>query len=133
MLEYPNGEKLRNYLKTNFKKLDWVQQIANNFGISKLVIEPSINLLNSLGLIEYSDPMLLKGEGKFSRTKESDIYSGKREILIQETPRNYVKIYQGFITTATTTTITTTKTTTTTTTTTKQLQLLQLQHVKLIE
>ncbi|RHZ86500.1 hypothetical protein Glove_50g101 [Diversispora epigaea] len=47
----------------------------SNFGISKLVIEPSIDLLNSLGLIEYSDPMLLKAEGKSSRTKASDIYS----------------------------------------------------------
>ncbi|RHZ83512.1 hypothetical protein Glove_91g34 [Diversispora epigaea] len=47
----------------------------SNFGISKLVIEPSIDLLNSLGLIEYSDPMLLEAKGKFSRTKASDIYS----------------------------------------------------------
>ncbi|RHZ65285.1 hypothetical protein Glove_318g54 [Diversispora epigaea] len=111
VLEYSNGETLRNYLKSNFKKLEWrnkltlAQQIAkaiehfhsfdiihgdmnsenilihnnvikiNNFGISKLVIEPSIDLLNSSGLIEYSDPMLLKAEGKFSRTKASDIYS----------------------------------------------------------
>ncbi|RHZ86534.1 hypothetical protein Glove_50g61 [Diversispora epigaea] len=47
----------------------------SNFGISKLVIEPSIDLLNSLGLIEYSDPMLLEAKGKFNRTKASDIYS----------------------------------------------------------
>ncbi|RHZ84531.1 hypothetical protein Glove_79g14 [Diversispora epigaea] len=110
VFEYSDGETLRNYLKSNFKKLEWLnklklaQQIAkaieyfhsfdiihgdmnsenifihndiikiSNFGISKLVIEPSIDLLNSLGLIEYSDPILLKAEGKFSRTKASDIY-----------------------------------------------------------
>ncbi|RHZ86115.1 hypothetical protein Glove_54g169 [Diversispora epigaea] len=47
----------------------------SNFGISKLVIGPPIDLLNSLGLIEYSDPILLEAEGKFNRTKASDIYS----------------------------------------------------------
>ncbi|RHZ84543.1 hypothetical protein Glove_79g43 [Diversispora epigaea] len=111
VLEYSNGETLRNYLKSNFKKLEWLDkfklahQIAkaiehfhlfdiihgdmnsenilihnniikiSNFGISKLAIEPSIDLLNSLGLIEYSDPILLNAEGKFRRTKASDIYS----------------------------------------------------------
>ncbi|RHZ86490.1 hypothetical protein Glove_50g74 [Diversispora epigaea] len=111
VLEYSDGETLRNYLKSNFEKLKWsdklklAQQIAkaiehfhsfdiihgdmnsenilihndtikiSNFGISKIVIEPSIDLLNSLGLIEYSDPMLLEANGKFSRTKASDIYS----------------------------------------------------------
>ncbi|RHZ78732.1 hypothetical protein Glove_157g7 [Diversispora epigaea] len=111
VLEYSNGETLRNYLKSNFKKLEWLnklkfaQQIAkaiehfhssdiihgdmnsenilihndtvkiSNFGIPKLTIETSIDLLYSLGLIEYSDPMLLKLEGKFGRTKASDIYS----------------------------------------------------------
>ncbi|RHZ46773.1 hypothetical protein Glove_606g82 [Diversispora epigaea] len=167
VLEYLNGETLRNYLKSNFQKLEWhnklklAQQIAkaiehfhssniihgdmnsenilihnntikiSNFGISKLVIEPSIDLLNSLGLIKYSDPMLLKADGKFSRTKASDIYSvgillweissgkipyesyesrlqdglekldlisyiiqGNREIPIQGTSQNYVKIYK---------------------------------------
>ncbi|RHZ60319.1 hypothetical protein Glove_355g53 [Diversispora epigaea] len=129
VFEYSNDETLRNYLKFNFEKLEWpnklklAQQIAKaieyfhsfdifmeicNFGISKLVIEPSIDLLNSLGLIEYSDPILLKAEGKFSRTKASDIYSvgillweisnlnSSNYILVfeysnDETLRNYLK------------------------------------------
>ncbi|RHZ84599.1 hypothetical protein Glove_79g32 [Diversispora epigaea] len=49
----------------------------SNFGISKLVIEPSI-LLNSLGLIEYSDPILLKAEGKFrDESRLKDKFSSK--------------------------------------------------------
>ncbi|RHZ84594.1 hypothetical protein Glove_79g37 [Diversispora epigaea] len=97
VLECSNDETLRNYLKNlngpttikYFHSFDIVHGDMNsenifihnniikisNFGISKLVIEPSIDLLNSLGLIEYSDPILLKAEGNFSRTKASDIYS----------------------------------------------------------
>ncbi|RHZ84564.1 hypothetical protein Glove_79g25 [Diversispora epigaea] len=91
-LEWPNKLKLAQQIAKAIKyfhSLDIIHGDLNsenilihnniikisNFGISKLVIEPSIDLLNSFRLIEYSDPILLKAEGKFSRTKASDIYS----------------------------------------------------------
>ncbi|RHZ83908.1 hypothetical protein Glove_87g16 [Diversispora epigaea] len=47
----------------------------SDFGITRLSTESSIDSKNSLGSIEYSDPMILKRMGKYRKTKASDIYS----------------------------------------------------------
>ncbi|RHZ46442.1 hypothetical protein Glove_621g48 [Diversispora epigaea] len=47
----------------------------SDFGIARLSTESSIDSKNSLGSIEYSDPIFLKRLGKYSKTKASDIYS----------------------------------------------------------
>ncbi|RHZ78724.1 hypothetical protein Glove_157g11 [Diversispora epigaea] len=95
----------------------------SDFGLAKLISDPSITLLKMAGSIAYSDPMLfIKGE-KFNRTKASDIYSfgillweissgeipykqypgpskmfyiakGNRETPVKGTPRDYINIYQ---------------------------------------
>ncbi|RHZ49474.1 hypothetical protein Glove_520g15 [Diversispora epigaea] len=111
VLEYANGGTLRNYLKTNFRRLDWsdklnyAQQIAkaikhlhsyniilgnlssrnvlihnnnikiSNFDTTKFTTKLTIDLLKSLRLIEYTDPMIFKIQGEFSRTKASDMFS----------------------------------------------------------
>ncbi|RHZ60949.1 hypothetical protein Glove_350g133 [Diversispora epigaea] len=145
-LEYANGGTLRSYLESNFKNLKWIdklniaQQIAkaikhfhshdilhrdliSDFGLAKLISDPSITLLELAGSIAYSDPMLLIEGDKFKRTKASDIYSfgillweissgekpykqhtewskmnhiinGNRETPVIGTPRDYINIYQ---------------------------------------
>ncbi|RHZ77120.1 hypothetical protein Glove_185g27 [Diversispora epigaea] len=47
----------------------------SDFSISGLSTESSINSKNSLGSIEYSDPIFLRKLRKSSKTKTSDIYS----------------------------------------------------------
>ncbi|RHZ45080.1 hypothetical protein Glove_692g23 [Diversispora epigaea] len=79
-----DGETLRNYLKSIFNELEWrnklifAQQVAN-------AIEHFHSRYHSW-----------RYEGKFSRTKASDVYSVGilLENPIKGTPRNYFKIYQ---------------------------------------
>ncbi|RHZ74832.1 hypothetical protein Glove_219g133 [Diversispora epigaea] len=160
VLEYANGGTLRDYLKSNFKNLEWsdklnlAQQIAKgikhlhscdvihrdlhsenifvhnsiikigDFGLAKLISDPSIDLLKGAGSIAYSDPMFLSKGDEFERNKASDIYSygilsweissgeipykqykeellkmnhiinGNREIPVEGTPQDYINIYQ---------------------------------------
>ncbi|RHZ46439.1 hypothetical protein Glove_621g60 [Diversispora epigaea] len=108
VLEYANGGTLRDYLKSNFKKLEWsnklnlakqivkaIEHLHSNdvthgdlhsenillhdntikISISRLITESSIDSKNVLESIEYSDPMVFKRLGKYSKTKASDIYS----------------------------------------------------------
>ncbi|RHZ80945.1 hypothetical protein Glove_130g8 [Diversispora epigaea] len=96
----------------------------SDFGLAKLISDPSITLLSLAGSIEYSDPMLLIEWDKFKRTKASDLYSfgillweissgkkpynqykthfekknhivkGNRETPVKGTPQDYINIYQ---------------------------------------
>ncbi|RHZ78370.1 hypothetical protein Glove_165g12 [Diversispora epigaea] len=102
VLEYANDGTLRDHLKSNFKTLEWsdklnlAQQIVNaiehlhsneiihgNLHSKNILLHDEtikisdfgISKLNKKHTKEYSDPILLKMQGEFSRSKTSDIYS----------------------------------------------------------
>ncbi|RIB16875.1 hypothetical protein C2G38_2188795 [Gigaspora rosea] len=95
----------------------------SDFGNSKFIADPSIQLTKELGSIRYSDPEFLRSFPNYSRTKKSDIYSlgvlfweissgrepfkfepllrllsriisGLKEKPIHGTPKGYVDIYE---------------------------------------
>ncbi|CAG8683377.1 8823_t:CDS:2 [Gigaspora margarita] len=95
----------------------------SDFGNSKFIADPSIQLTKELGSIRYSDPEFLRSFPNYSRTKKSDIYSlgvlfweissgrepfkfepllrllsriisGLKEKPIHGTPKDYVNIYE---------------------------------------
>ncbi|CAH1771220.1 15785_t:CDS:1, partial [Entrophospora sp. SA101] len=46
-----------------------------DFGISKFLLDPSIEVSKRLGSIKYSDPQYLENTESYSRNEKSDIYS----------------------------------------------------------
>ncbi|CAG8471599.1 14700_t:CDS:2 [Dentiscutata heterogama] len=95
----------------------------SDFGNSKFVADPSIQLTKGFGSIRYSDPEFVRSSLNYSRTKKSDIYSlgvllweissgrepfkfdslpnllshiisGLKENPINGTPKDYVNIYE---------------------------------------
>ncbi|CAH1765252.1 8629_t:CDS:2 [Entrophospora sp. SA101] len=97
VLEYANNGNLCDYLKSNFNTMDWniklkfAKQIVSahsknilihngnikicDFGISKSLLDSSIEASKRLGTIRYSDPQYLGNIESYSRNEKSDIYS----------------------------------------------------------
>ncbi|CAG8611452.1 14599_t:CDS:2, partial [Cetraspora pellucida] len=104
VLEYANNGTLKEYLCKNFSKLNWndklylAKQLAesikfmhsydivhrdllSDFGNSKFIADPSIQLTKGLGSMRYSDPEFVKNSLNYKKP-------------IHGTPKDYVKIYE---------------------------------------
>ncbi|CAG8504819.1 22813_t:CDS:10 [Cetraspora pellucida] len=104
VLEYANNGTLKEYLCKNFCVLNWDDKLdlarqlvdaikflhshdiihrdlLSDFGNSKFIADPSIQLTKAIGAIRYSDPQFLRNYSNYKKP-------------IHGTPKDYVKIYE---------------------------------------